>query len=249
MSSAVHVRDSYRNWNCSRARLKLLKIALKAGPPTSVRMTLWRGWLYLKTLTTMRRRTLILRLNGPQSNGRRYASLHPATHGIRVNLALMEMISLRIMMRKTIFFCWRWPMGSLGALVVRIIWGMSIDYQQLTIHVKAWVGKKHIKGWQHWSGVELQTTPARPLWKPVPSPLFQHRLLSRGKGTAGDGLVSKHGKSPPSLLASEFKLLVDWLETAKKMANYEMLTSYESKGADGQRQKTFPPPQHHSIGS
>ena len=49
----------------------------------------------------------MLRLNGPQSNGRRYdASLHPATHGIRVNLALMEMISLKIMMRKTIWDLW-----------------------------------------------------------------------------------------------------------------------------------------------
>ena len=95
MSSAVHVRDSYRNWNCSRApRLKLLKIALKAGPPTSVRMTLGRGWLHLKILLMMMGRTLMLRLNGPQSNGRRYASLRPATHGIRVNSALMEMISL-----------------------------------------------------------------------------------------------------------------------------------------------------------
>ena len=106
MSSAVHVRDSYRNWNCSRARLKLLKIALKAGPPTSVRMALWRGWLHFKMLQTMRRRTLMLRLNGPQSNGRRYASLHPATHGIRVNSAIMEMISLKIMMRKTIWDLW-----------------------------------------------------------------------------------------------------------------------------------------------
>lgn len=109
------VRDSYRNWNCSRARLKLLKIALKAGPPTSVRITLWRGWLHLKMLTRMRRRTLMLRLNGPQSNGRRYASLHPATHGIRVNSALMEMISLRIMMRKTIFLLLTMANGIFGS--------------------------------------------------------------------------------------------------------------------------------------
>ena len=56
----------------------------------------------------------MLRLNGPQSNGRRYASLRPATHGIRVNSALMEMISLEDFDEKD-------NLGSLGALVVRII--------------------------------------------------------------------------------------------------------------------------------
>ena len=150
----------------------------------------------------------MLRLNGPQSNGRRYASLRPATHGIRVNSALMEMISLRILMRKTIFLLLTMANGIFGSFGcanhLRDVHGLSAINHSGERH--GLERKNYETSGQRWN-FKLYLQDSSGSRSPPPS----SNTASSPEGETQLEMVwcQNKEKIPPSLLASEFKLLVD----------------------------------------